>query len=686
MINNLKVLCIIQARMSSNRLPKKALADLNGKPAIIRMIQRVKKSQLIDKLVLATGKSNDNDVLEKLVKQFTQINVFRGENNDVLSRFVDVSKKYRADIIVRLTGDCPLIDPELIDKAIQLLIDKKADYVSNILKRTYPDGLDVEVFNFDTLLKVDKISQDSFSKEHVTTYMHGLRRSKNNLKDIKKISLENSVDFSNLRWTLDEEKDLDFLNSVFKGISEQAKWQDIISFLMNNPGIQLLNKEISLNEGAKKNNKNSLISRYKNSNKLFKKSIKYIPLGSQTFSKSYMQWPKGVAPLYIDRARGAKIIDIDGNDYIDYVLGLLPISLGYCDYDVDLAVMKQVNKGSIYSMPSKLETELAEKLVEIIPSAEMVRFGKNGSDVTTAAIRLARAYTGKELVAVSGYHGWHDWYIGTSSRDLGVPKSVKKLTKKFVFNDLNNLISLIKKFPNKFAAVIVEPAGLEVTDNSYLKNLKNICKREKIILIFDEIISGFRIDIGGAQKFYGVVPDISCFGKSMANGYPLSALVGKRKIMKLMEEIFFSSTFGGETISLAASIATISKMQKLNTINKVKINGRKIIKGISKIILNNNMEDYITISDNDWWPKLIINSPLEDESLFISLLRQEFLKNGLMLSSTFNLCYEHSDSNILKNTFIKFEKSLIAVKSYVYSKNPRTFLKGDLIQTIFKVR
>ena len=238
---------------------------------------------------------------------------------------------------------------------------------------------------------------------------------------------------------------------------------EVVSFLVNRPEIQLLSKGIKINEGSKELDSN-IVNRYNNSNKYYDKSSLLIPLASQTFSKSYMQWPKGVSPLFIERAYGSNIVDIDGNHYIDYVLGLLPIVLGYCDNDVDQAVINQIIKGTVYSLPSKLEYELAEKLVQIIPSAEMVRFGKNGSDVTTAAIRLARAYTKKDMVAVAGYHGWHDWYIGSSSRNLGVPLEVENLTKKFNFNDADSLSDLFRKYPNKFAAVILEPAGLIKTD------------------------------------------------------------------------------------------------------------------------------------------------------------------------------------------------------------------------------
>ena len=685
MIKNLKVLCIIQARMSSSRLPNKALADLNGIPVIIRMIKRVKLSKLIDILVIATGEAKENDILEDTIKKETGIKVFRGDDNDVLSRYVETSKIYKADLIIRLTGDCPLIDPDIIDQAIRLLYTSNSDYTSNIIKRTYPDGLDVEVFTKSILMEANERALDTFSREHVTTYMHGLRKNKSHSNKIKIKSLENASDFSNLRWTLDEQKDLDFLNILFKSLPNDVKWMDIVSFLVNKPEIQILSKGININEGSKEPYKN-LNDKYNKSNLFFKKAYSIIPLASQTFSKSYMQWPKGVAPLFIERAYGSNIVDLDGNHYIDYVLGLLPIVLGYCDKDVDGAVINQITKGTVYSLPSTLEHQLAEKLVKIIPSAEMVRFGKNGSDVTTAAIRLARAYTKKNMVAVAGYHGWHDWYIGSSTRNLGVPKEVENLTKRFNFNDADSLEDLLKKYPEKFAAVILEPAGLIKTNIDSLKRIRKLCNTHGVILIFDEIISGFRLNIGGAQSEYGVTPDLTCLGKALANGYPLSAVVGKREIMCYMEEIFFSSTFGGETLSLSAAIANINKIEKFNVIDKNKAYGKILIKELNKIISNLGLQKNLVISDIDWWPQIKVITNSQQEELYISLLRQEFLKNGLFIAGTFNLCYAHTKDGVLENTKKKFYDSLKTWQEYINTNNTEKYLKGDLIKKTFKVR
>ena len=682
--NKKKIIAIIQCRLNSRRLPNKAILKLSGIPAIIRMVNRVKRSKEIDEIWIATGLSKVNDKLCNLLSN-KNINFYRGDDEDVLSRFMHIGNKTKASYIVRLTGDCPLIDPSIIDQAIEKIIKNKVDYVSNILPRSFPDGLDVEVFTKKTLDETYNNVTEKFSKEHVTTYMHGLHKSKYKRGNFKKINIINKEDFSHLRWTLDEEKDYYFLNDVFKNLDNDIPWMKIIEYLTKNPEKLLINNMIGTGKKAISNISNKKKT-FKKSNLLFKQAIKTIPLGSQTFSKSYTQWPKGNSPLFFDRAHGAKVVDPDGNHYIDYVLGLLPITLGYCDIDVDRDVFKQMKKGTIFSLPSKLEMELSEILVDIIPSAEMVRFGKNGSDVTTAAIRLARAFTGKDMIAVAGYHGWHDWYIGSSSRYLGVPKQVEKLTKKFIFNDSDSLKKIFSKYPNKFAAVILEPSGLVKPNIEFLRNIKELCKKNKALLIFDEVISGFRINLGGAQKEYNITPDLSCFGKGMANGYPISAIVGSKKIMKLMEEIFFSTTFAGDTLSITAAISTIKKLKKFNIIKKNKAFGKKLINELNKIIASSKLSHYLEISEVDWWPKIVFKNLPIREDLVISLIRQEFIRNGLFLGSTFNICYAHTQGDILKQTIFKFKNSIERLNLYFLSDTPERFLTGNLIEKTFKVR
>ena len=299
----------------------------------------------------------------------------------------------------------------------------------------------------------------------------------------------------------------------------------------------------------------------KKSKKFLKKALRSIPLASQTFSKSYLQYPDGF-PLFAQNGKGGRIKDVDGNEYVDLIMGLLPLTLGYNDKDVNRAIIKQLKSGITFSLPTVLEHQLSEKLIQKIPSAEKVRFAKNGTDVTSGAIRLARGITKRDKIITCGYHGWQDWYIGTTSRHLGVPKKVRELSIAAKFNDINDVHRIIKKNKDEIGAMIIEPMSFTEPKKHYYKELQYLLKKNKILLIFDEIITGFRFSEGGAQKYFNITPDLSCFGKGMANGMPLSALVGKTKYMNKISEVFFSGTFGGESLSLAASIATIKKIEK----------------------------------------------------------------------------------------------------------------------------
>ncbi len=300
----------------------------------------------------------------------------------------------------------------------------------------------------------------------------------------------------------------------------------------------------------------------KNNSKLFKSALKYIPLASQTYSKSYKVHFKNVSPYFLKKGNGCYVWDEDNNKYIDFISGLLPIIIGYNNKQINNAITKQLRKGIIFSLPTIVETQLSKKLCQLIPSAEMVRFGKNGSDVTSAAIRLSRAYTKRDHIIFCGYHGWHDWYIGSTKMSIGVPKKIKKLTTSFKYNDIQYLEKILKKNPKKYAAVIMEPVYDKEPKNNFLKKVRTLTKKYGCLLIFDEIVTGFRVHLKGAQYFYGVTPDVSCFGKAMANGMPISAIVGKRKIMKNFDKIFFSTTFGGETLSIVAALETIKYLEK----------------------------------------------------------------------------------------------------------------------------
>ncbi len=683
MVKN-KIILVIQARMASKRLPGKILKPIKGVSILEYLIKRISNIDEIDEYWLATSDNKADDIIESLFK--SQINIFRGDEQDVLSRYYDLATQIKAKTIIRITADCPFADPGLIKRAIELYNSKKVDYLSNVLDRSYPDGLDIEIFSYEALKETHEKCKDKFLREHVTPYMKTNHYSSYLSGNFKTFNFKNDIDFSHLRWTLDTDDDYSFLTKLADKLDIKFNWMSAISELTKDASLLSWNRDINDRKGALsgKEAKNNVKNNYTNSNKLFEKAVNIIPLASQTFSKSSQQYVKGAAPLFANKAKGAKLIDIDGNEYIDYVSGLLPIILGYCDPDIDSKIIAQLNKGITFSLASDLEYQLADKLVNLIPSAEMVRFGKNGSDVTSAAIRIARAYTGRDMVAVAGYHGWHDWYIGSTTRDIGVPNIIKSLTTKFKYADLDGLKKQLNT--NSYAAIILEPYFYEKDTHNILKELRSITNQTGTVLIFDEIISGFRINIGGAQSEYNVTPDISTFGKGMANGMPISAIVGNKKIMSKMNEIFFSSTFGGEALSLIASIETINKIQRTNAINKMKKTGMELISSLNDIIEQSTLKGTFEFMEPDWWPRLNIVNVNIDITLFKSLLRQELNAAGLIINATLNLSLSHTQANIIHETLFRFKIAIDKLSEHMQKKDPQKALKGDLMKPTFSVR
>jgi glutamate-1-semialdehyde aminotransferase len=413
---------------------------------------------------------------------------------------------------------------------------------------------------------------------------------------------------------------------------------------------------------------------------------KVIPLASQTFSKSHLQYPLGISPVAIDRAKGSYTYDIDGNCYLDMVNSLAAIILGYCDQEVNDAVKIQLDKGTIFSLPSPIELEVSQLLVDIIPCAEMVRFGKNASDATTAAIRVSRAKTGRDRVAVCGYHGWHDWYIGTTSRSAGVPDSVTELTDTITYNDITSLTSLFEKNTHQYAAVILEPMNAQWPSDNFLEKVKNICKEEGAVLIFDETVTGFRYGLSGAQGLFNVEPDLCVLGKGMANGFPLSAVVGKEEIMQKFNDIFFSTTFGGETISLAAAKATINKLQKHNVLESIYNIGLELQTRLNNKISEYQLSEKIKIIAHPAWSFVDLSGfPLLDQMKLKTLYIQTMLENNIICLGTHNISYTFGETELelLCAAYDNFFKLLTKIKN---DKDLDAMLSVPSLQPIMKVR
>ena len=428
------------------------------------------------------------------------------------------------------------------------------------------------------------------------------------------------------------------------------------------------------------------MSRYANSEKLLERALRTIPLGSQTFSKSKTQYPMGVSPFFIQRGKGSRVWDVDGNEYVDFINSLAAVTLGYCDPDVDTAVRAQLEDGVIFSLPHPIEMQVAEKIAKLVPCAEKVRFGKNGSDATAGAVRIARAFTNRDHVAVCGYHGWQDWYIGTTARNRGVPQATRDLSHTWSYNDLDSLARLFHEYPDKVAAVILEPMNVVEPLPGFLESVKELTHRHGALLIFDETVTGFRYAIGGAQQYFGVTPDIATFGKGLANGYPVSAVAGRADVMQLMEEVFFSFTFGGETLSLAAALATMQKLEREPVTDTLYTQGRKIISGLQARITAAGAEDFLGVSGNPTWSFFIIkDAGAYSQWQIKTLFMQEILARGVLTLGTHNMSYSHSDADLDK-LFDAYDEVIPLLVEGVRRNKLETMLRCQPLQPLFKVR
>lgn len=426
-------------------------------------------------------------------------------------------------------------------------------------------------------------------------------------------------------------------------------------------------------------------SRFLESEKLLRLAEAVIPLGSQTFSKSRTQYPLGVSPFFASKGSGSYLWDVDGNKYVDLVASLAAVTLGYGDPEINKAVKRQLKKGVSLSLSSKLETVVAEKIIDLVPSAEMVRFAKNGSDATSAAVRIARYFTRRDHIISIGYHGWHDWYIGSTTRSMGVPSAVQALTLSARYNDLSHVENLFEEVKGDVAAVILEPMNSVDPAPGYLESLRSFCSSNNILLIFDEVITGFRFAKGGAQELFGITPDLSCFGKGIANGFPISVIAGKREIMEGFKEVFFSGTFGGELLSLTAANVVLDKVKDGRVIPELYRVGQAIQQGLMSEISHKKYE-FVNLSGNPTWT--FLNWTLNSDALqnqVKTYFLQEMFKRGILVLSTNNVTTTLSRKDISK-ILTAYAEVFEAISQALERDSLDALLECQPIVPLFKVR
>ncbi len=416
------------------------------------------------------------------------------------------------------------------------------------------------------------------------------------------------------------------------------------------------------------------------SNELYNRALGLIPSVTQTLAKGPGQWVNGIAPKYLVKGKGSHVWDADGNEYIDFMMGVGPLSLGYSYSKVDDAIRKQLEDGITFSMMHPLEVEVAELIRDIVPNAEAVRYSKTGADATSAAVRLARAFTRKNKILCCGYHGWHDWYISVTARNNGIPEAVQANSFTFNYNDINSVIGSID---NDVAAIILEPVVFAEPKDNFLHKLADLCREKNIVLIFDEMWTGFRMALGGAQEYFGIKPDLATYSKAVANGMPISILTGRREIMDLADEdIFFYTTFGGEALSLAATKATIHELRDKNVPKYLNEQGKKLKDGYTAIAQKLEM-DFTRAIGYSWRSMASFDEKAGDPLVQKSLMQQEMIKRGVLWQGFHNMSYSHSDEDI-NFTLAALEESLAVLKNAVEKNNLRGTLKGEPVLPVFR--
>ena len=673
---NKKITAIVQARIGSNRLRGKVIKKINGKETILLLLKRLSLAKKIDDIIVAIPNKRQDDVLYNILKK-NNFKVFRGSEKNVLNRYYECAKKFSSKNILRITGDCPLVDPKLVDKLANIFKKNRYDYVSNVEKRTFPDGMDIEIFSFKSLEIANSNVVTKHDKEHVTQYF--LR------SDIfKRYNYYDKQNFSNFRITLDTTFDFELIKKIFDNFKNKMfYYEDILSFYKKNKGIFFNCLKLSENVNFQKLDINQ---------KTWSKAKEYIAGGNMLFSKRPDVFLPGKWPSYFTKANGCTIQALDGKKYTDVsIMGIGTNILGYSNSRVDKIVQQRLKKGNMSTLNCKEEVLLAEKLVKLHPWSDQVRFARSGGEANAIAIRIARAHTKKNKIAFCGYHGWHDWYLATNLRSKnnlnehllpglrtgGVHKKLKDTIYPFRYNDFNGLKKLIKKYPD-IGIIKMEVIRNEQPKNNFLKKVRNLADKNNIILIFDECTSGFRECLGGIQKKYKVDPDIMMLGKALGNGYAITAVLGKKEIMSSISKTFISSTFWTESIGPTAAIETLKIMERKKTWIYITNLGVYIRKKWHQIAKKNKVK--IKIQGIPSLSTFIFQS--KNHQAYKTYITQEMLKNGFLATTTIYVSISHTKKII--NKYMKcLEKVFLVISRCEKGEDIYKYLETKVSETDF---
>lgn len=672
----MKTIAIVQARMGSTRFPNKVMRSVCGTPMIGLLLARLANATLVDQVVLATSEDPRNDSLVQYVHELSYT-VHQGSEDDVLDRYYQVAKETGATSVVRITGDCPLIDPALVDAVILRYLDSGVDYATNTLPPTYPDGLDIEVFSYQALETAWKQAKAPYQREHVTPFIRESDK-------FSQVNLAYTKDYSNERWTVDEPQDFEVIQKIFEYFHPRRDfgWLEVLALRNEHPEWFIANQHLIRNEGAQLGT----------GQKLWKRAKQVIPGGNMLLSKRAELFLPEQWPAYFSKAKGCKVWDLDGKEYIDMsIMGIGTNTLGYGHPEVDAAVRGTVAAGNMSTFNCPEEVYLAEKLVELHPWADMVRLARTGGEANAVAIRIARAASGKEKVAVCGYHGWHDWYLSANLGDdeslaghllpglepNGVPQSLRGTVFPFNYNNYQELEMLVNT--HDIGVIKMEVVRNNGPKDNFLHKVRKLATDRGIVLIFDECTSGFRQTYGGLHKMFGVEPDMAMFGKALGNGYAITATIGRREIMEAAQSSFISSTFWTERIGPSAALKTLEVMNTLKSWDIITSTGHQIRQGWQRLA------DKHGLKVDHWGLPALTGFTFQSVNAlaYKTLITQEMLAKGYLASNSVYVCTEHTPE-VVSGFFEALDPVFNLIKKCEEGWDVMSLLNGQVCHGGFK--
>lgn len=672
----MRTVAIVQARMGSTRFPNKVMQPILGIPIIELLLGRLQRARSLDAIVLATSTDPRNEPLAQHVRNLG-FEVHAGSEQDVLDRYYQAACSARADIIVRITGDCPLTDPELVDSLVEKFKTAGVDYASNTDPPTYPDGLDTEVFSFSALEKIWREAIRPFDREHVTPRLRAAGH-------FTTLNIRHSEDVSDERWTVDEPADFAVISGVFGHFNPRRDftWLEVLDLRRRQPGLFAANRDLVRNEGA------SMSS----GQKLWKRAKGLIPGGNMLLSKRAEMFLPEQWPAYFSRTRDCRLWDLDGREYIDMsIMGIGTNTLGYSHPEVDAAVRDVIDAGNMSTLNCPEEVYLAEKLIELHPWAQMARFARSGGEANAIAVRIARAASGKDKVAFCGYHGWHDWYLAANLGDEkslaghllpglepnGVPQDLRGTVVPFNYNRFDELQQIVSQ--GGVGVIFMEVVRNQGPENNFLEKVRDLATKNGIVLIFDECTSGFRQTFGGLHKQYGVEPDMAMFGKALGNGYAITGTIGRREVMEAAQSSFISSTFWTERIGPAAALKTLEVMERVRSWEQITRTGRDIAARWKALA-----EKHELPIQTFGLPALTMYSFKSQNALaYKTLVTQEMLAKGYLAGTSVYVCTEHTPQ-IINAYFEALDPVFRLVKECEEGRDVASLLKGPVCHAGFK--